>query len=108
MITDVAVAEILDQQTTFTAKSSVPVKAVYDVYKWLTNNCGRRWDITDHRGNIFNWRKMSKLTNWEQQYIGDLHMTVLITFVQQSDLMSYMSVWPSELLLSESDSAILV
>jgi hypothetical protein len=65
------------------------------------DNCNNRWSATDYKGYSFNWRKLGKVDSWEQQYLAEMDITIMVHFKKSEDLMLYLLSWPSEVLLND-------
>ncbi|CAB4241867.1 hypothetical protein UFOVP71_405 [uncultured Caudovirales phage] len=85
----------------YSAKTVVAVNVLKDIRRWLINNCKNRWSATDYKGYDFNWRKLGKVDSWEQKYLAEMDITIMVHFKKPEDLMLYLLSWPSEVLLND-------
>ena len=85
----------------YSAKTVTTVNALRDIRRWLVDNCNSRWSATDYKGYSFNWRKLGKVDSWEQQYLAEMDITIMVHFKKSEDLMLYLLSWPSEVLLND-------
>ena len=85
----------------YSAKTVTTVNALRDIRRWLVDNCNNRWSATDYKGYSFNWRKLGKVDSWEQQYLAEMDITIIVHFKKSEDLMLYLLSWPSEVLLND-------
>ena len=85
----------------YSAKTVTTVNALRDIRRWLVDNCNNRWSATDYKGYSFNWRKLGKVDSWEQQYLAEMDITIMVHFKKSEDLMLYLLSWPSEVLLND-------
>lgn len=83
------------------AKTVVAVNTLKEIRRWLVNNCNNRWSATDYKGYSFNWRKLGKVDSWQQQYLAEMNITIIVHFKRSEDLMLYLLSWPSEVLLND-------
>jgi hypothetical protein len=83
----------------YSAKTASSVNNLVEIRRWLKINCKSRWHATDYRGDLFNWRKLSKLP--PNAYAKGMDITIMVHFKKAEDLMLYLLSWPSEVLLNE-------
>lgn len=83
------------------AKTVVAVNTLKEIRRWLVNNCNNRWSATDYKGYSFNWRRLGKVDSWQQQYLAEMNITIIVHFKRSEDLMLYLLSWPSEVLLND-------
>ncbi len=83
----------------YSAKTVATVSQLSEMRQWLRLNCKSRWVATNFKGELFNWRLISK--NDTGIYNSILPLTVMVHFTKPEDLMLYMLSWPSEVLLND-------
>jgi hypothetical protein len=68
------------------------------VKKWLNAHCGKRWKAHNYKGEEIDWRKIHHLRN-SKELVNNMSTTTYITFTKREDMMEFLELWPSDVLL---------
>jgi hypothetical protein len=68
------------------------------IKKWLNANCGKRWTANNYKNQPIDWRKIHHLRN-SKELVNNMSTTTYITFTKREDMMEFLELWPSDVLL---------
>jgi len=87
----------------YVLKTAVPLKQVPKLKNWLSTNLGKssnQWKIETHNGSLFNWRGIAGAVK-SNKIEANLPVTVIVTVFSLAHMISFLQVWPAELLLDD-------